>query len=176
MRYTRMALAAGLMLTANVAMAQLQSNTPTVTLNATQNATLQLTTSAATTSATGPINGAGVTPFAPLDLTANWNLGSAASVVVVGWFASPTAALSSGSNNIPSSAVEGRTGSATFAPFNQNDPTGMGVAGASRALWTVAAGAGVGNATTNLNLQLNLASAPPAGSYTGTLNLRAITQ
>lgn len=177
MRSTRALLAAaGLALSANAAAAQLTSNTPTVVLNATQQETLTLTPSAGSTNAAGPINPSGVTSFAPLNLTMNWNLGGASTVDVVGWFSAPGAALVSGTNNIPTSNVEGRTGANPFAPFIGNGVPLAGVAGASLNLWQVAAAAGVGTATSQLDLQLNMASAPPAGTYTGTLNLRAVVQ
>lgn len=176
MRSTRALLAAaGLALSANVAAAQLTSNTPTVTLNATQQETLTLTPSAGSTNA-GPINPTGVTAFTPLNMTLDWNLGTAATVDVVGWFNNPAAALTSGGNNIPTSNVEGRTGANPFAPFVNNGVAGTGVVGASLNLWQVAAATGVGTASSQLDLQLNLASAPPAGAYTGTLNLRAVVQ
>lgn len=171
---------AALALTANVASAQVgtMSNGPvTVTLNATQAATLSLTTSAASTSIAS-INPGTTTNFAPINVTAAWNLTAGTNIVLVGWFGTPASALSGPGGNISSARVLGRTGASTYGAFTGAPVAGLGVAGGSRQLWSVAATPLNSTATTNLDLQLDYTgqTAPNAGTYTGTLNLRAIVQ
>jgi hypothetical protein len=175
MRSTRSLLAlAALALVANTAQAQVLSNTPTVTLNATQLATLTVTLSTPSVSVAS-IN-VGTTNFPAVNVTTDWNLGVAGTLQLVGWFATPTAALTDGTNNIPSSSVRGQVNGGAYTPFTGAAVGGVGVAGGSLSLFSAAVGVGIGNRTDALNLQLNLAAAPPAGAYTGTLNLRAIVQ
>ncbi len=168
-----------LALVAGTAQAQvgLGSNTATVVLNATQASTLTLSASAA--SVTMPAIGAGVlTQFPGLNVTTTWNLTAGTTIRLVGWFAAPATALTSGANNIASARVVGRTGVAAFAPFTAAAVAGVGVAGASLQLWSVNATPLNGTATTNLDLGLDFTGQPTpnAGVYTGTLNLRAIVQ
>jgi hypothetical protein len=118
----------------------------------------------------------------PVSVTTQWDMASAATIDLVAYFASPTAALRSGNDVIPSLYVSGRmaTGNATaFTPFTQNAVAGVGTTGASLHLFrqsvTVAAN-GVGQRTDNLELQLDLRGRPaiPTGRFSGTLTLRAI--
>ena len=175
MRSTRSLLAlAALALVATTAQAQILSNSPTVTLNATQLATLTVTLS--TPSVSVPSINVGATNFPAVNVTTDWNLGVAGTLQLVGWFATPTAALTDGTNNIPSSSVRGQVNGGAYTPFTGAAVGGVGVAGGSLSLFSAAVGVGIGTRTDALNLQLNLAAAPPAGAYTGTLNLRAIVQ
>jgi hypothetical protein len=121
----------------------------------------------------------------PVSITTEWDLTALISAVdLVAYFAAPTTALSTTGASIPSSRVEGRmvTGRATsFAPFTGGAIAGVGTPGASLHLfrqWVIAPFNGVGRRTDNLDLRLNLAGlAPlPAGTYRGTLTLRAIAQ
>ena len=154
------------------------SNGPvTVLLNATQAPTLTLTTSAA--SVTMPAIGANVqTNFPALTVTAAWNLTAGTTIRLVGWFATPASALTSGGNNIASARVVGRTGAAAYAPFTGGVSSTLGVAGGTLQLWSVNAAPLNSTATTNLDLGLDYTGqpSPNAGTYTGTLNLRAIVQ
>ena len=165
---------AALALVATTAQAQILSNSPTVTLNATQLATLTVTLS--TPSVSVPSINVGATNFPAVNVTTDWNLGTAGTLQLVGWFLTPTAALTDGTNNIPSSSVRGQVNGGAYTPFTGAAVGGVGVAGGSLSLFSAAVGVGIGNRTDALNLQLNLAAAPPAGAYTGTLNLRAIVQ
>lgn len=154
------------------------SNGPvTVLLNATQAPTLTLTTSAASVTMAA-IGANALTQFPSLNVTAAWNLTGGTTIRLVGWFATPASALTSGGNNIASARVVGRTGAAAFAPFTGGVSSTLGVAGGTLQLWTVAATPLNGSATTNLDLGLDYVgqTAPNAGVYTGTLNLRAIVQ
>jgi hypothetical protein len=91
--------------------------------------------------------------------------------------------LVGGATQIPSRRVLGRmlTGiPTTFTAITQNGIGGVGTAGGSLGLFAVnitGANKDAGR-TDNLDLQLNLVGFPTlgAGSYTGVLNLRAVTQ
>ena len=119
----------------------------------------------------------------PISITTEWQLsGILTAVDLVGYFASPTAALSTTGSNIASSRILGRvlTGRATsFAPFTDNGAGGLGTPGASLHLlrqFIIGPINGTGRRTDNLELQLDLRGQPklPVGTYRGTLTLRAI--
>jgi len=104
-------------------------------------------------------------------------------VNLVAYFLVPAQALVGATTQIPSSRVLARmsTGLPTaFTPITQNAFAGVGTAGGSLRLYSVTIGGSNKNSTRtdNLDLQLNLVGFPtlPAGSYTGVLNLRVITQ
>ncbi len=118
---------------------------------------------------------------APVRLTTQWEVTSIVSVIdLVGYFTTPSSALSSGAASIPSSRVEGRmtTGRvATFAPFTQDPVGGQGVVGGTLHLFRqliIAPFNGTGQRTDQLDLRLNLQGQPALapGTYTGTLTLR----
>ncbi|MGB6134234.1 MAG: hypothetical protein WCC14_08350 [Acidobacteriaceae bacterium] len=181
----RLVLALGLLaITSPAALCQLNSNTATVSLNATLAESL---TVAATPSAVNfaLVAGGTATGSAPVAITTTWVMqGSRSTVTLTGYFASATAALTSGGTspvNIPTSEVFGQvtTGSpTTYTAFTQSPGTGgVGVAGASLVLFQQAISGTnrASNRSDNLNLQINLSSQAqlPAGTYTGTLNLQA---
>lgn len=171
---TALALVAG---SAEAQVGTLSNGPVTVVLNATQAPTLTLTTSAA--SVTMPAIGANaLTQFPGLTVTAAWNLTAGTTIRLVGWFATPASALTSGGNNIAAARVVGRTGAAAFAPFTSGVSSGLGVAGGTLQLWSVNATPLNSTASTNLDLGLDYVgqASPNAGTYTGTLNLRAIVQ
>lgn len=170
---------------ASSAVCQLNSNTASVALRATLGESL---TVAATPSAVNIplVSGGTGTGSSPVAITTTWVLSATrTAVVLVGYFASTTAALTDGAatpDNIPSSEVLGQvtTGTPTsFTAFTQTaaTTTPLGTAGGGLTLFTQAlSGANrTANRTDNLNLEINLAGQPqlPAGSYTGTLNIQA---
>jgi len=121
----------------------------------------------------------------PVSITTEWDLTALISAVdLVAYFADPTSALSTTGASIPSSRLEGRmtTGRiATFTPFTGGAVAGVGTPGGSLYLfrqWVIAPFNGIGRRTDNLELRLNLAGLGPlaAGTYRGTLTLRAIAQ
>jgi hypothetical protein len=121
----------------------------------------------------------------PVVIQTSWNLnpGQTNTVNLVAYFSLPAQAMVGGSTQIPSSRVLGRmtTGIPTaFTAVTQNGIGGVGTAGGSLRLFAVNIGGANKNGirTDNLDLQLNLVGFPPlaAGSYTGVLNIRAITQ
>jgi hypothetical protein len=121
----------------------------------------------------------------PVVITTGWNVnpGQTNTVNLVAYFSIPAQAMSRGTVQIPSSRIQGRmtTGlPVAFTPITQNAVGGVGSAGGSLALFSVAIGGAnkTGSRTDNLDLRLNLVGFPPlaAGSYTGVLNIRAVTQ
>lgn len=119
----------------------------------------------------------------PVNVTTQWDLATLISAVdLVGYFASPTAALSATGSDIPSSRVQGRMLSgrvSSFASFSGAAVSAVGTPGATLHLFRqliIAPINGVGQRTDNLDLQLDLRGMPnlPAGTYRGTLTLRAI--
>lgn len=119
----------------------------------------------------------------PVSVTTEWALtGIVSRIDLVGYFASPTAALSTTGASIPTSRLLGRmvTGRpTTYRPFTESAISGVGVAGASLHLFrqlVIGPVNGTGRRTDQLELQLDLRGAPglAPGTYTGTLTLRAI--
>ena len=121
----------------------------------------------------------------PVVIRTDWNLnpGQTNTVDLVAYFAVPAQAMVGGATLLPSSRLEGRVTTglpAAFTAFTQNGIGAVGTAGGSLRLFSVTIGGGNKNAfrTDNLDLRLNLVGMPtlPAGSYTGVLNIRAVTQ
>lgn len=128
----------------------------------------------------------------PVVIQTQWDLnpGQTGSVNVIGWFATPSQALTNGvGTNIPSSRMKGKltpgapaptSFPATFTAFTQNAVGGIGTAGGSLGLFQInISGANkIQTRTDNLSLQLDLTGAGvlPPGTYSGTLNIEAVTQ
>jgi len=123
----------------------------------------------------------------PVSITLTWDLHpSTGAVQVIGYFTDPTAAMTSGPVSIPSSWIKGRVltpgavgAPTTFTAFTQNGVGGVGAPGASLSLFTqpVLGYSKSGAQTIDLELQLDLVGrAISAGAYSGTLNIRAVTQ
>ena len=128
----------------------------------------------------------------PVVIQTQWDLnpGQTGSVNVIGWFATPSQALTNGvGTNIPSSRMKGMltpgapaptSFAATFTAFTQNAVGGIGTAGGSLRLFQInISGANkTQTRTDNLSLQLDLTGAGvlPPGTYSGTLNIEAVTQ
>ncbi len=118
-------------------------------------------------------------------IVTQWDLnpGLTNTVNLVAYFSNPVQAMSGGTVQIPSSRLLGRmtTGlPVAFTPFTQNGIGAVGTAGGSLRLFSVNISGPnkTASRTDNLDLQLNLVGFPtlPPGTYTGTLNIRAITQ
>jgi hypothetical protein len=122
-----------------------------------------------------------------VSITLTWDLHpSTGSVQVLGYFADPTAAMTGGAVSIPSSWLKGRVLTAgtpgaptSYTAFTQNGAGGIGMAGGSLSLATqpVLGYSRTGTLTFDLQLQLDLTGRVlTPGSYSGTLNIRAVTQ
>lgn len=164
------------------ALAQLNSNTSTITLNAVLAESISISASPTTVNFT-LIAGGTATGNVPVAITTTWVLASSrANVILDGYFATAAAALSGSATpvvNIPSSEVLGLmpTGTpTTFTAFNAN--TALGPTGAGLLLFTqpLTIANRAATRTDNLSLEINLAAQPqlPAASnYTGSLFLQA---
>jgi hypothetical protein len=168
------------------AQAGIVSNTPAVALSATKVASLTVTINSGATQTLATLTDNAVNNFAsPVNITTAWDINpSAAAVVLVGYFNTPASALQNGTFNIASSLVKGRLGtSGAYNAFTggvvTGGPTSVGVAGGTLQLFSQGI-TGVNrnaNRTDDLYLQLDLTGQSTVpGTYTGTLNLRAITQ
>jgi hypothetical protein len=122
----------------------------------------------------------------PVVITTQWdvNPGQVNNISLVAYFTTPSQAMVGGTVQIPSSRVLGRmaTGLATtFTAFTQAAVAGAGTAGGSLRLFSESISGpnkGTLSRTDNLDLQLDLVGFPdlPVGTYTGTLNIRAVAQ
>jgi hypothetical protein len=166
------------------AQAGLTSNTATVTINATKVATLTVTVNSGGTQTMANLTDNAVNSFAsPVNITTAWDVNpSAASVSLVAYFATPAQALANGTDYIASSLVKGRvtTGApTTYTAFTGNAVGAVGSAGGSLTLFnqSITNANKKSNRSDNLDLQIDLTGVTAtAGTYAGTLNLRAVTQ
>jgi hypothetical protein len=170
------------------AQAGLSSNIATVSLSAVKSPSLTVTVNSGGTQNISSITDGTTNDFpSSVNITTAWDVNpSAASVSLVGYFATPTAALTNGTFNIASSSVKGKVTTAgapgapaTFTAFTNNAVGAVGTAGGSLTLFTeTITGANKSSSRTiDLALQLDLTGQTTTpGTYTGTLNLRAVTQ
>ncbi len=166
--------------TAVTAQAQTLSNTATVALTATRAAGITVTPSTATMTLANITDNSVANSFGSVNIDTYYTLGSGASVTLVGYFGTPAQALANGTNYIPSSRVEGTlNGGTSWSAFSGAAVSTAGVAGGSLTLdsWVLPVGGASATQTTALGLRLNLTGTNTVvGSYTGTLNLRAVVQ
>lgn len=166
----------------------LTSNVESVSLSAVKSTSLTVTVNSGGTQNIASITDNQVNPFpSAVNITTSWDINpSAAAVTLVGYFANAVSALSNGSFAIASSSVMGRVTTAgapgapaSFTAFTQNAVGGVGTAGGSLTLFseTITGANKKSNRTIDLELQLDLTGQTMTpGTYTGTLNLRAVTQ
>jgi hypothetical protein len=117
----------------------------------------------------------------PVVIQTQWDLnpGQTGSVNVIGWFSVPAQALLNGATGtgIPSSRLKGQL---SPGAFTQNAVGGIGTAGGSLRLFsiTITGTNKTATRTDNLSLQIDLTGAPilSPGTYSGTLNIEAVTQ
>ena len=170
------------------AQAGLMSNTESVALSAVKATSLTVTVNSGATQNLASITDNAVNNFSSaVNITTAWDINpTAASVTLVGYFASAASALSNGSFSIPTSQVKGRVPTAgapnaptSFTAFTQNAVATVGTAGGSLTLFseTITGANKKSSRTIDLELQLDLTGQTTTpGTYTGTLNLRAVTQ
>lgn len=122
---------------------------------------------------------------APVVITTSWdvNPGQTNTVNLIAYFTTPAQALVGPATQIPASRVLGRmtTGlPVAFTAITQNAVGGVGTAGGSLRLFAqnITGTNKNANRTDNLNLQIDLTGFPTLrpGLYSGTLNLKAVTQ
>lgn len=167
--------------------AQVISPEITVTLGARRNTTLSVTVLSGATQTMPSIVDNAINPFpAPVRLQTSWNVnpGLTGTVEVVAYFLDATTALDAGGGRrIAPARVEGRMATGlpvAFTPFTGLAIGGVGTAGATLRLVSERI-TGLNRAATrtdDLDLRLNLVGQPalPAGTYAGTLYIRAVTQ
>jgi hypothetical protein len=121
----------------------------------------------------------------PIVINTDWNVkaNQTNTVDLVAYFTLPAQAMVGGATQIPSSRLLGRmtTGiPVAYTAFTQNGLGGVGSAGGSLRLFSlnITNANRRSNRTDNLDLRLNLVGFPtlPAGTYSGVLNIRAVTQ
>ena len=187
----RFALLLGLSLRPAAAEVQigLGSNLQTVTLTATKPSSVTISLPAGQTATLpGPLL-AGVNDLPPIAIETGWEVDPShtASVSLVAYFEQPTRALVSGAGAIPANAVQARMPAGTAQSFTTfagvpivAGGTEAGVAGASVVLFTTPIGPAnaIGFRADHLQVRIDLTQFPalPAGTYTGTLHLVAVTQ
>jgi hypothetical protein len=122
---------------------------------------------------------------APVVITTSWdvNPGQTNTVNLIAYFTAPAQALVGATTQIPASRVLGRVTTGlpvAFTAITQNAVGGVGTAGGSLRLFAqnITGANKKANRTDNLNLQINLTGFPTLapGLYSGTLNLKAVTQ
>lgn len=169
------------------AQAGLTSTAATVSLSAIKSPSLTVTVNSGGTQSIPTITDGTTNDFpSSVNITTAWDVNpSAASVSLVGYFATPTAALVNGSFNIPSSSVKGKVTTAApgapaaFTAFTSGAIGTAGVAGGSLTLFTetITGANKASSRTIDLALQLDLTGQTTTpGTYAGTLNLKAVTQ
>ena len=121
----------------------------------------------------------------PVVITTSWdvNPGQTNTVNLMAYFTTPAQALVGPATQIPASRVLGQVATGlpvAFTAITQNAVGGVGTAGGSLRLFAqnITGANKVANRTDNLNLQINLTGFPTLapGLYSGTLNLKAVTQ
>lgn len=123
----------------------------------------------------------------PVRIMTAWDLPPGyPSVRLVAYFSNPAQALVNGTAALTSARMRGRVLTTPITPwqptgwtsFTQNGTGGVGVNGGTLRLFRVPINAATRKAsrTIDLQLQLNLTGQPPinAGTWTGTMNVRAI--
>lgn len=164
----------------------LSAQAQVISLAATAPGTLSIAVTSGATQTIAGVTDNAVNNFpSPVVIQTSWdvNPGQTVTINLVAYFSTPTQALIGGATQIPSSRVLGRmlTGvPTTFTAITQNGIGGVGTAGGSLSLLAVTV-SGVNKTATrtdNLDLRLDLVGFPilPPGTYTGVLNLRAVTQ
>jgi hypothetical protein len=154
------------------------SNAQVISLTAAKTSRLSLAvTSGATQTLPSFLDNTANTFPSPVVIQTQWDLnpGQTGSVRVIGWFANPAQALFSAASGtpIPSTRMRGQvvTGvPVAFTAFTQNPVGGIGAAGGSLQLLNVNVTGANKTTTRSDNLQL------PPGTYSGTLNIQAVTQ
>ena len=120
----------------------------------------------------------------PVVIQTQWNVnpGQTNTVELMAYFTLPSQAMVGGTTQIPSSRLQGRMATGlpvAFTAFTQNAVGGIGTGGGSLRLFTqIITGINKNSSRTdNLDLQLDLTGTALApGTYSGTLNIRAVTQ
>jgi hypothetical protein len=157
-----------------------------IALSATKTSQLSVTITSGAVQSIPSLTDNAVNSFpTPVAITTGWdvNPGQTNTVNLMAYFTTPAQALSGGATQIPSSRVLGQmtTGlPVAFTAITQNAVGGVGTAGGSLRLFSqnITGPNKKASRTDNLSLQINLVGFPilAPGTYSGTLNIRAVTQ
>ncbi|HET7600911.1 MAG TPA: hypothetical protein VFK09_11490 [Gemmatimonadales bacterium] len=167
------------------AQAGLTSSVQQVQINATKNPVLSVVINSGGTQTLASLTDNAVNDFStPVNVTTTWDVGpGAASVALVGYFTTPAQALSNvtAGTFITSSLMKGAVNGGAYNAFTGNAVGAVGSAGGSLTIFsqtTPNAASRNSNRTDNLALRLDLTGQPALvpGTYSGTLNLAAVTQ
>ena len=152
----------------------LNSNTATVTLNATLGESLSISSTVSSVNLT-LVSGGTSAASSAIPIQTTWVLGTGrTNVKLYGYFGSATAALSDGaSDNIPSSDVLGSVNTGSYNPFSTVTPYNAAASGLTLFTQAISSTNWTGNRTDNLTVEVTTPASLPAASYTGTLTLEA---
>jgi len=166
-----LAFALSLLLAGAPAFASTASLDPTVSLSVTVPSSVTVTATPATIS----FNGTTGVASGAITVATSWNLAaSAANFLVDAWFAPSTAALTTGTANIPTSQVNGAVNGGAATPFTGTDTSvTASVAGATLNLFQAATVGASGSRSDSLVLSITGLGTQTPGAYTGTLILGA---
>ena len=161
----------------------------TVTMSATKASALSVSVVSGATQNLTPLTDNAINTFStPVRIVTSWTLSpGTSSVRLLAYFSNAAQALANGTNYIAANRVQGRvqtTPVTAWQPTNwraltQNGFGGVGVNGATLRLMNlpITPANRSSSRTMDLNLRINLTGQPPAtaGTYTGTITLRAVT-
>ena len=165
-----------------LASAQLNSNAPTITLNATLNEAVTVSLSANTVNFSMTPGSATNNGSTGITATTNWSLAAGRTAVLLyAYFTSATAALTGAGGNIPSSAFKVQVGGVgAFNALTNTVPAPGAAANGGLLLGTattITAANRVSSRSDAMAFQIDLSGGTlptlPVGSYTGTLNIAA---
>jgi hypothetical protein len=165
-----------------IAGAQVSSGLQTISLTASKSQSVTISAPVPATQTVTLVDGQANAYANPFSSTVGWDVSQSASTTVklVVYFSAPSAALTNGSDVIPSSLIEVSTDNgATWHALTGSAVGGVGTAGGSYLLYTSPVTTGTNKKSTNVVtflVRVNLTTNPgtSAGTYTGTLNLMAI--
>lgn len=182
-------LALGLGPSRAVAQAGLTSVVRTVAINATKASSLTISIGSGSVQTLANVADNAINPFAvPVRVTTSWSVNpGTATVRLLCYFSNAAQALANGTNYLASARMEGQVLTlpvttwqpTTWTAFTQNSSAGVGVNGATLRLMrlNITPANQQSSRTIDLDLRLNLTGQAPivAGTYTGTVTLRAFT-
>lgn len=188
--YSILALAAALFCAPTLgAQAGVTSLVRTVSISAIKTSALSVAVVGGVNQTLSPLTDNAVNTFStPVRITTSWSLAAGtASVRLLAYFSNAGQALANGTNYITSSRMEGRSLTTPTTPwqpttwraFTQNGNGGVGVNGATLRLMNlpITAANATSSRTMDVDLRIDLTGQPAAtaGTYSGTITIRAFT-
>jgi hypothetical protein len=170
--------ALGLALATTMASAQLNSGAQTIALNATLSESLTLSLSANAVNFTLAAGSAANAGSTNITATTTWVLKPGRTAVgVYAYFANPAAALTDGTDNVPSSAFFISDNAGPSTALTSTVAFGPASAGLQLANVSITGANKSASRTDNMAFNINLSGGTlpqlPAATYTGTLNIQA---